>query len=431
MSIFIRVGLLFLPFAWLITGGIYDRYMLFLGSAGVLFTVVHIKKLRSLTSCWPSILGTIIWIAASVMFSWQEEDNIYPNKSAFFGCAYGLGAGICLAHYYRMNRPDWTLSAYLAVGLGLVILAVYVLRVGNVEIEASVENGNAVRSLKDTDAVQYLRFFTIGNPMIWLVPYITFGMGFPLLLLFPVRWFHYPFILVAAAGGLLVTLKLQTRMGFVAVALASAIVGSAIFIHGSGHMRGARKWTILSFLGILFCVGIGVALTIPEVQSFIDRLQSSTRDSRLDLWAEAWSAICQRPFGGGFQLMGLIVWAHNLFLDFALINGIAGLASVLLIYVPALWTLASIIRIRHLMNNPLVVILCNGFLSTFVIALINPPFVSFTVFCYIFTGFGIELLSKSSNLVPGIQSDPGARIPSGRLSPVGAWERTTLGSESH
>lgn len=400
MLTFLKTVILFGPFVWMIMEGEHQKYMLLLGAGFSLLEAARLNRLTTIVKSWPAIAGTILWCVLSIVNGVDAEDNVYPLQGTVLGCAYGLGVGACLNHYILSRKGNWVLGAYIAMCLFMAVVAMKVIRDSGLQIETEVVEGITVRSAANAQRIEFLHFFGIGNLLISTVHFYVLGFGIPLLLVYPIRRFLYPFVVIPALCGVYLTLRLQTRMGLLAGVVADVVTGFAMFFHGVGYLRGKSKWFIPVSVGAVLSIAAILLYSNSDFQALADRFQSAGRDSRLDLWAQAWDSIVSRPTGGGYMLMTLSNWGHNLVLDFALINGILGVVAVGLIYVPAIGCLWRIFRNRTWMNEPMVILFCNGFVATLTVAMINPPFIAFTVYCYIFTSF-------SNSLVFGTQ----ARLP--------------------
>jgi hypothetical protein len=130
----------------------------------------------------------------------------------------------------------------------------------------------------------------------------------------------------------------------------------------------------------------------------MDRLASSGSDTRVGLWLEALECIGRNPMGGGFRHLSSAPWAHNIFLDFTLWNGAAGLLAMLCVYGVALKNLFLIFSRKTQLERPLVVALSICFLASFFVGMISPPFPSYVIFCFMFIGFSTAALGMSGSV---------------------------------
>jgi len=391
MTTFIYACGLLMPLALTMVGFKYNYAMLF-GMAGVLVEISRRGKLFRLTSCWPVIAGTIGWIICNLSWGWPSDEHILDSKRAFLACGYGLAAGYCLQLSSRRGRETPVLLAYVCFCLGVAAMAIRIIQVGNVDVEVQQTDGITTRNLTNVDAVEYFRFFMMANVMMTTVPLTVLAMGLPVLVFMRVRWYILALAFAACGAGLLVALRMLTRTGLAGAGLAGIIMFVFVAVKKGGRLSGIGRWLIplLALLGLV--VGLAVVWDMPEFQTMLDRFRSTGQDTRQQTWTEAWDNISVRPWGGGTELMGVVPWAHNVFMDYALYNGLAGVISMGALYVLGGWNFLRLVLNSTAMNSALVVAVVTGFLSSFLIGMISPPDYGMIIYCHLFVGFSTAWL---------------------------------------
>lgn len=406
MAFIYTCGLL-MPLAVTIMGFKYN-YAMMAAVVGLLVEISRRGKLVRLVDCWPAIAGMAGWIACNLFWGWPTEDHILDNKRAFLSCGYGLIAGYCLQLSSRRGRETPVLMAYVCFSLGLAVMAIKVIQFGNVDVEVQQTNGITTRNLTNIDAVEYFRFFVLANVMMTTIPFTVLGMGLPVLLIMRVRWYVLVLALAACGAGMVVALRMLTRTGVAGAGIAGIIMFVFVALKRGGRLSGIGRWMIP--LIVLMGMGIGLAIVwdMPEFQTLLDRFQSSGEDTRQQMWTEAWDSISARPWGGGTELMGVVPWAHNIIMDYALYNGVAGVICMGAVYLLGGWNFLRLVFNSMAMNSPLVVAMAAGFLSTILIGMISPPDYGMISYCYLFIGFSTAWLhgrKEEAMVRPAVQGN--------------------------
>jgi len=397
MMTFIYAGGLLMPLALTMLGFKYN-YALLLGMAGVLLEIARRGKLFRLAGCWPAIAGTVGWIICNLFWGWPTEEHIFDNRRAFLSCGYGLAAGYCLQLSSRRGRETPVLVAYVCFCLGLALMAIKVIQIGNVNVEVQQTDGITTRNLTNFDAVEFFRFFVMANVMMTTVPLTVLAMGLPMLVIMRVRWYILPLLFAACGAGMMVALRMLTRTGVAGAGLAGIIMFIFIALKRGGRLSGMGRWLVplVALVGAVF--GLAVIWDSPEFQILLDRFRAAGDDSRQQMWSEAWGNITARPWGGGTELMGAVPWAHNVFMDYALYNGVAGVLCMGAVHLLAGWNFLRLVFDSRAMNSPLAVALATGFLSSVLIGMISPPDFGMIIYCYLFIGFSSAWLDEKAEL---------------------------------
>jgi hypothetical protein len=417
MSFIYACGLL-MPLAVTMVGFKYSYAMLF-GMAAVLAEISRRGKLFRLTSCWPAIAGTIGWIVCNLYWGWQGEDHIFDNKRAFLSCGYGLAAGYCLQLSSRKGRETPVLLAYVCFCLGVAAMSIRIIQVGNVDVEVQQTDGMTTRNLTNFDAVEYFRFFVLANVMMTTVPLTVLGMGLPVLVFMRVRWYILAVAFAACGAGMLVALRMLTRTGVAGAVLAGVIMFFFVALKKGGRLSGIGRWLVPLFASIVMVVGLSMVWQTPEFQTLLDRFNSSGQDSRQQLWSEAWDCLSSRPWGGGMELMGIVPWAHNIIMDYALYNGVAGVIAMGAVYLLGGWNFLRLVLNSAAMNSALVVALATGFLSSLLIGMVSPPDYGMIIYCHVFIGFSTAWLhGEKENQTTKVVVQSNATPPWNVVSPA-------------
>ncbi len=376
--------------------GFKYHYAMLFGMVGVLVEISRRGKLVRLGSCWPAIIGALGWITCNLFWGWPSEGHIFDNKRAFLACGYGLAAGYCLQLSSRKGRETPVLLAYVCFCLGVAVMAFRIIQLGNVDVEVQQQGSVTTRNLTNTDAVEYFRVFAMANVMMTTVPLTVLAMGLPVLVIMRVRWFILLLAFAACGAGMVVALRMLTRTGVAGAALAGIIMFAFVAYRKGGRLSGMGRWLVPLAALIGAAVGLAFVWDLPEFQTLLDRFRSTGEDSRQLLWAEAWDCISSRPWGGGTELMGIIPWAHNIMMDYALYNGVAGVICMGLIYFTGIWNFLCLVLKSTAMNSALVVVMAAGFVSSVLIGLISPPDYGMIIYCFLFIGFSTAWLNEQS-----------------------------------
>ena len=248
--------------------------------------------------------------------------------------------------------------------------------------------------------------------MMTTVPFTLLGLGLPVLLIMRVRWYVLVLALAAYGAGMVVALRMLTRTGVAGAGVAGIIMFVFVALKKGGRLSGIGRWMIP--LVVLICMGIGLAIVweLPEFQTLLDRFQSSGQDSRQQMWTEAWDNITARPWGGGTELMGVVPWAHNIIMDYALYNGVAGVVCMGAVYFLGGVNFLRLVTNSTAMNSALTVAMASGFLSTVLIGIISPPDYGMISYCYLFIGFSTAWLHGRKEEVTVGVAVQGKPVPS-------------------
>lgn len=392
LSGFCRTGAILLPMIWTIMEGPRVTTLLILAGFAACCEVGRLGRVDDLKRCVLPVIGTIIWSALNQLSGRDISEELISSQFMLALCIYGLPAGICLNEWSRRSGDSPVVGGVIVIYLALALIAVKLVRSEGVSIQVVQEGSVTSRSTGDENRMTFFGIFSLSNIIIGIVPYTVFGLCSPVLALTRLKWYWLPFIALSFAGAAYATLQLATRTGVVAGGGALLVTFFALLIKGAGRMQGYLKWLMLG-LTAAAVFGLAVASqSVPEIQLLLDRLRSSGEDTRLGLWLEALGCIADSPLGGGYSHLTSAPWAHNVFLDFTLWNGLPGLIAMLFLYGVALRNLVLIYSRKVQLDRPLVVAICNSFLATFLVGMINPPFSSFLIYCFIFAGFSTSVL---------------------------------------
>jgi hypothetical protein len=369
LAVFIRAFSLLLPLGWYIIGGPSSLKLFLIGGIYAVIELARASALRSLWRAWPiPVTVSFYLIAGLVAPQINFESESYGVGAAAATVCYAVPAGFCLAFLSRKD-PRTVLLAFSIFALGLALAANALIRAVGIENIVKLTNESFVRENPDSVPV-FLRIFKISNVGIGIIPMTMFALAALPLLAMPGWKLQKLVIIIASIGAIYVNVEVATRTTLLVAALTYPCIVTLLYLKG---VIKASRMVLILFVCI---VAAGVFAGASDLSGLFDpltqRMSDVGHDVRFDVWQESVMLLWNNPLGSGKSNPSAL-WAHNLFLDCGLTNGIFGMASILILYGFIFYSVLRIIKKTDILAQPVGVVLVSVFVASFFIAMTEPP----------------------------------------------------------
>ncbi len=377
----VRVLLFFVPIAWITLSGPLLGGVLLLAAGGAVAEVIRLRRVQDLVAAWPLAILVALWCVWGVFAEVPPADDLLPPRDFALCFVFATAAGVCIREYSRRSQTG-TLVAIQAGVLLLVTIGVVIGFSPQAADAVSVSAGQIERD-NPLHGMTLFGIFKADNIIVGIISYTLYAaLLLPLVLL----ELPAPVSLVCVAASALavaLNLKLLTRTVFLALPIAAALV---LFIMLQDRRSISTSLLLRKiFVGVALAIAGAVALTAAtgDLSLFLDRVTESTDDPRWDIWRESMRIIPGFPWGGGYRTLTLHDWAHNLFLDAALFNGLPGMAIMVAIYLLVWRRAATHCFAPGIARRPVDVyfITCIGALAA--VHMVMPPMLQLTCFGFL------------------------------------------------
>jgi branched-subunit amino acid transport protein AzlD len=331
----------------------------------------------------PFIFAGILYALAAYVSN--EPRDTYPYQAAMVLLFYGLPTGLCFRRLVAMGRGravSWALMSFAVV---MSIVGLIILKNPEVQrITAEATGGFQRTNGSDTEVIVYLRYFSITNVIIGIVPFTLFALAaFPAALTERGMLLKI-FICGTAIIAAYTNVQIATRTTLMAAALSSVLVMLLAF--------RSMSWRRLMGFGafMLVLAGAGIAYVTHKSDRFyylMDRFAAMGSDSRLGIWSEAFKILQRTPDGHGIRQLQSHEWAHNLFLDVGLTDGWIAIVAMALLYGGAFFLAWRCVRSANFFDSGANVIMLGWLMASFVASMILPPQLAFLATMHISLGF--------------------------------------------
>ncbi len=380
-----KTFLLLAPIAWFVFTGPSPYRVFLLGSIFALFEMFRLRSLRLLWSAWVIPLMVAVYLFAGAVAPAIDADlQSFDARMAVVTVCYGVPAGFCLGLWCR-KEPQSVLMAFILFTLTLTLGALTLIHTVGVDKIITMTEYESSRKNPD-QASTFLGVFKPENIIIGIIPMTLFALGSLPLVCLPKQKLPKAFLIGAATVGTYVNIAVATRTTIVASAISFVCI--IALLCGTGVVKVSRIAVILSLiLGIgLMCLSV-VNLDLLTVA---ERLSKMGYDSRFDLWSQSIKLILDNPLGAGKE-HPFAIWAHNLFLDFGLTNGLLGMAAMTILFGFIFNSVKKLVRRSNNLSQPCVLVLVSSFGVCFLVQLTMPPSPALIAFSYLVCGFCLEI----------------------------------------
>jgi len=380
---------------WYILGGPNPYKVFFFGGTFALVELAKAGLLRALWRAWPIPLMVGLYLIAGWIAPQIDVELESYGVSAAVGTAYyGVAAGFCLALWSR-KEPGAVLLGFISFAFGLVIAANEIIREIGIENIIKLSNNEFERENPESGII-FMGIFRIYNVIIGVIPMTVFALAALPLLLFVGMNLHKLLVIIASIGAIYANIVVATRTTLLAAALTYLCVFIVLYLKRAINMS---RFTVILLVWILSGVAFTRALDLGGLfEPLMKRISEVGQDSRFNNWRESAVLLWNNPLGSGKDHPSE-VWAHNLFLDSGLTNGLFGMLSMLVLYGFMFYSTLRVMQRTDILRQPVAVVFLSAFLASFFIAVTEPPNSSLISFSYLTCCFylGNEREAAKSN----------------------------------
>lgn len=336
MSVFLLACWLLTPLAWIVLNGPHLALLEVVVGMSALAWLAAKGQVFALLRLIPFLCAGFLYAFTAYVANDRPDLVMYSYQTALLLLFYGLPAGLCLRRLAQ-GEGSGVGCALLVLAIGMAAISLLILRLPEVQRITGEVTGSFQRTNGEEDTIVYLRFFSITNIIIGVIPFTIFGLAaLPLALVTPylgLRVLAVTAVGVAAFANILIATR---------TALLAAICSSVVVLILALPTVPARRWLIS--LGVVMIPGVvAVAYFGGETERFnylLSRFAEAGNDGRLGIWAEGWALLQRHPGGQAAASLQSHSWAHNLFLDVGITHGWVAVVAVLAMFVYAYYQVA-------------------------------------------------------------------------------------------
>ncbi|HMD61189.1 MAG TPA: hypothetical protein VKG78_07140 [Opitutaceae bacterium] len=331
IGIFLLVCLLLAPLAWIVLNGPKVAYAELLGGIVAMGCLFLRRQPLAWVRAAPALMCGLVYAVCA--FVEREPRDLFPYQAAVLLLFYGFPTGLCLRRLSQDGHDRAVAWALVCFSIAMSAVAAVILQeagaariVSEAGVGAEMSRSNATNEMS---AVYYLRYFSITNIIIGIIPFTVFGLSmFPILLTARALTIRLG-ALCAIALAAYVNIQVATRTTLAACALSSVII--IPFVIRAVPFRRRLLFGVTFFAMIV--AGIVYGTRNKDIFHFLaNRFADISEDSRLTIWRESLRILANTPDGGGIRRLTSHVWAHNVLLDVGLANGWIALGAVLALF---------------------------------------------------------------------------------------------------
>jgi len=340
------------------------------------------RQVMAWTRIAPALLFGLIYAACAYVV--REPRDLFPFQSALLLLFYGFPTGLCLRRLSQdghENSVAWALVCFSIAMAGVALIILQAAGQARIVSEASVgAEMSRSNAASEFNAVYYLRYFSITNIIIGIIPFTVFGLS-TLPTSLTARSYLLRFgVLCAIAMAAYVNVQVATRTTLAACALSTLAIIPLVI-----RAVSFRRRLLFGMMSVAIAVAGYIYVTRnKDIFHFLaNRFSDVTQDSRLMIWRESLRILADTPDGNGIRRLSSHVWAHNLFLDVGLANGwIALLAIIAFCGVGLFFTWRSF-REPDFSGSSANVIMLGWLISGFLALMVVPPLLPLLAMLYL------------------------------------------------
>jgi hypothetical protein len=374
---------LLFPLAWTICNGPKVAFVQLAGGLVALSWLALRRQMLVVLRLSLFIFTGIVYALAAYVSA--ERRDTYPYQAALVLLFYGIPAGLCLRRLAQQRQGTAVAWAMMAFAAGMSVIGLIILK--NPEVQRiTAESAGAFQRTNGTEeeVITYLRYFSISNVIIGIVPFTLFALAaFPSVLTARNAALRV-FVCASAILAAYTNVQIATRTTLMAATLSTALVMFLAF-------RSMPWRRLLSFgAGLVILMAAGAWYIGRKSDRFyylLDRFAVMGSDSRLGIWSEAIRILERAPEGHGIRQLQSHEWAHNLFLDVGLTDGWMAIVAMMVMYCGAFYYAWRSVRTSGFFDSAPSVILLGWLLASSVASMILPPQAAFLATMHIALGY--------------------------------------------
>jgi O-antigen ligase len=400
MILFLKTFILLLPLAWPIMGAPIGNKMFLVWGIFGLIELGRIKgAIWELKRAWP--IAGLVMVYVAIRFLTPEVNELqetYDFRLAIYTVVYSIPSGFCLGFWSRNGNAGQrsVFWGYILFCLGLVVAGCFMVNAEGARDVLTWTNEGLSRSNPATGVV-YLRFFQLDNVVIGVVPFSIFSLSALPAIITPGQIWPKVTLMAAISGAIYINLMVGTRTAFFG-ALVAIVCLMLLPLRTERFKKLLRRFMIMGGL-ILSAGAVGLFLDRDKFYFLVDRFSQTIEDERLYIWRESLALMMYYPMGGGLVHLSEAPWAHNLFLDFALLGGIPAMIVMLALYGFVFVAAWRAIRDAKIFDKPLGVALIGGLVGSFAVNMLMPPVPVFIMFTTLVGSYALASLKTRNTSV--------------------------------
>jgi len=314
----------------------------------------------------------------------REPRDLFPYQAAVVLLFYAFPAGLCMRRLSEDRHENAVAWAFVCFSIAMAGVAMIILQtagptriVSEASVGAEMSRSNAASEM---NAVYYLRYFSISNIIIGIIPFTVFGLStFPIFLTARMYTLRMG-VLCAIALAAYVNIQVATRTTLAACALSSLIIIPLVLRAVSFRRR--LLFAVISAATMI--AGYIYVTRNKDIFQFLgNRFSDVAQDSRLTIWRESLRILADTPDGAGIRRLSSHVWAHNLFLDVGLANGWIALGAILALCGVGFFLTWRSSREPDFAKSSANIIMLGWLISGFLALMVMPPLLPLLAMLYI------------------------------------------------
>lgn len=416
---FLLTCTLLTPLAWVILNGPKPALIEIAGGLIALGWLARKGQLLALRHVFPFLAAGIVYATAGYIAADRNDLVMYSYQMAALLLFYGLPAGLCLRRLAERGDERQVAGGLLVFAIGMALISLVILRLPEVQRITGETAGTFQRTNGDENEITYLRFFSLSNIIIGVIPFTLFAVAaLPAALTtrsLPLRLFVCVTVVVAVYANVMIA----TRTALLAGAVAAAVVLLLSWRHVP-----RRQW--LYFAGAVSVIALVATFYFRQndarLSYLIERFGAAGEDGRLPIWSEALALVLRFPQGQVAGHLQTHSWAHNLFLDVGLTNGWTAIAAVMAMFAWVYFQVTRRLLAGRFFDSTSNVIMLSWLLATSFAGMIQPPQPAFLALLHLACGFFAPVLpTRRAMPIPSAppasayMGIPANGAPSGRL----------------